>query len=256
MPSLEIIDTDASTICGHNFCGFKDTANEGYRSKVKWLKKRFTEGLKFKVLQVNGVDAGIIEYGPGDQTWRPIDAVDYLVIHCIMINKRNFKGRGYGRRLIEDCLNDAKRANKAGVAVVASRGSWMAGPDLFQRCGFECVDTAPPSFQLLAKRFRAAPSPKFKRGWDRTLGKHGSGLTIITSSQCPCLAKFTADILDICDAMHVKPKVVELRTGAQARKAPSPYGIFNIVYDGKLLAEHPISGARFRNILQKQLNHG
>jgi len=32
-----------------------------------------------------------------------------------------------------------------------------------------------------------------------------------------------------------------------------PYGMINLVYKGQLLADHPISATRFRNILQKDL---
>jgi L-amino acid N-acyltransferase YncA len=251
MARIEIIDTCASTVGDHGFCGFRDAAHEGYKRKTDWLKKRFVEGLKFKVLQVDGVDAGMIEYIPGEHTWRPVEAAGYMVIHCIMIEKKRFKGKGYGSRLVADCVADAKRAGMAGVAVVTSRGTWMASADLFLRCGFECVDTAPPSFKLLAKKWRPAPSPTFKTGWGRTLRTYGSGLTIIKTDQCPCIAKCTDDILQACKTLRIRPKVVELKTGRQARNAPSAYGIFNVIYDGKIVAEHPISGTRFLNIMRK-----
>ncbi|MBU0617034.1 MAG: GNAT family N-acetyltransferase, partial [Planctomycetes bacterium] len=74
MPKVEIIDTSATNICDHEFCGFRDPENEGHRRKVNWLKRRFAEGLKFKVLQVAGEDAGMIEYTPGEHTWRPVEA--------------------------------------------------------------------------------------------------------------------------------------------------------------------------------------
>ena len=250
MAKIEIIDTDASTICGHGFCGFKDTAQEGYQRKISWLKRRFAEGLKFKVLRVDGADAGMIEFIPGKDTWRPVDAANYMVIHCLMIAKRQFKGKGYGALLVEDCVAEANRAKMAGVAVVTSGGTWMVSSDVFLRCGFKCVDTAPPSFELLVKKFRQAPSPKFRTGWDATLRKYGPGLTILKSDQCPCIAKCIADILQACKALRIRPKVVELKTGGQARSAPSAYGIFNVIYDGKVVAEHPIGGTRFRSIMR------
>ncbi len=251
MTEIEIIDTSATNICDHGFCGFSNSQHEGHRRKVEWLKRRFAEGMKFKVLQVDGEDAGMIEYIPGEHTWRPVEAAGYMVIHCIMIHMKKYKGKGYGALLVENCVKDAKRAKMHGVAVVASSGTWMASGDIFLRSGFECVDTAPPSFQLLAKKFRKAPSPKFRRGWDRALRKYGSGLTVIKSDQCPCLAKSTDDILQACKTLRIRPKVVELKNGSQARDVPSAYGVFNIIHDGKVVAEHPISGTRFRNIMRK-----
>jgi L-amino acid N-acyltransferase YncA len=251
MPKIEIIATNASNICDHELCGFRDPKTEGHRRKANWLRRRFAEGLRFNVLQVGGRDAGMIEYIPGEHTWRPVEAPGYMVIHCIMIYRKEYKGGGYGSLLVEDCVKDTRRAKMHGVAAVASGGTWMASADVFRRCGFECVDTAPPSFELLAMQLRKGPSPRFKSGWDRTLRKYGSGLTIIRSDQCPCIAKGTDDILQACQALRIRPKVVELKTGTQARNAPSAYGVFNIIHNGQLVADHPISATRFRNIMRK-----
>jgi N-acetylglutamate synthase-like GNAT family acetyltransferase len=251
MQRIKIIDTDATNICDYGFCGFRNPELEGYRRKANWLKKRFAEGMKFKVLQVNGEDAGMIEYTPGESTWRPVKAAGYMVIHCIMINKKKYKGKGYGALLVEESVKDAKKAKMDGVVVVTSDGTWMAGKDLFIRCGFESVDTAPPSFALMVRKLRKAPSPRFEAGRDRSLRKYASGLTIIKSDQCPCIAKCTNDILQVCRELQIHPRIVELTNGSQARNAPSAYGIFNIVYNGDLVADHPISGTRFKNIVKK-----
>jgi GNAT superfamily N-acetyltransferase len=251
-PNIQIIDTDAKTIGDYGFCGFRNATQEGYKRKIDWLTRRFAEGMKFKVLHVPGEGAvGFIEYTPGEYTWRPIEAPGYLVVHCIMIHRKAYKGKGYGALLVEECLKDAKRRKTHGVAVVTSGGTWMASPGLFLRSGFASVDTAPPSFELLVKRLHEAPVPKFKKGWDRTLRRYESGLTIIQSDQCPCVANSTKDILAACKDLHVRPTVVELKNGRQARAAPSAYGIFNIVYDGKLVADHPISATRFRTIMRR-----
>jgi hypothetical protein len=44
---------------------------------------------------------------------------------------------------------------------------------------------------------------------------------------------------------------VDLENASQARDAPSAYGIFNVIYDGTVVSEHPISGTRFLNIMRK-----
>ena len=44
--------------------------------------------------------------------------------------------------------------------------------------------------------------------------------------------------------------MVELRTGSEARNAPSAYGIFNVIYEGEVVADHPISATRFLNIMR------
>ena len=252
MSEVEIIDTDSSNICGYGFCGYRNIKEEGYRKKADWLKKRFCEGMRFKILHALDEGAvGFIEYMPGEYTWRPIDARGYLTIHCIMIHRKKYKEAGYGSLLLEQCLRDAQKTKANGVAVVTSKGTWMAGSGLFVKHGFEAVDSAPPSFELLVKKMKRGPLPTFRGGWEERARSYGKGLVIIRSDQCPCIARFTRDILDTSKTLGMNTRVKELKTYQQAQNAPSPYGIFNIVYNGRLIADHPISKARFKNIMKQ-----
>ena len=252
MSEVEIRDIDSSNLCDYGYCGYKGPKQEGYRRKTEWLKKRFAEGMRLEVLHAPDEGAvGFIEYIPGEYTWRPIDALGYLTIHCIMIHRKKYKQGGYGSLLLETCLRDAKKVKANGVAVVTSKGTWMAGSGLFLKHGFEPVDSAPPSFELLVKKMKKGPLPRFRGGWEKRARSYGKGLVIIRSDQCPCVAKSTDDILDTAKALGVSARVKELRTCKQARNAPSPYGIFNIVYDGRVIADHPISSTRFKNIMKQ-----
>ena len=249
---VEIIDVGAENIRDFGFCGFKRITQEGYRRKTAWLKKRFAEGMKIKVLHTRDEGTvGFIEYIPGTCAWRPIEAPQYMVIHCIMIYRKKYKGKGYGSQLLEHCIRDTRRAKMAGVAVVTSGGTWMAGSAIFEKNGFESVDTAPPSFELMVKKLKKAPSPKFKGGWEKRLRIYGSGLVIIRSDQCPMIANCTTGIVEACGELGVPAKIVELKNYRQAQNAPSAYGIFNIVYNGKVIADHPIGKRRFCNIMNK-----
>jgi len=83
MANIEIINTNVDTICDYGFCGYKNIKNEEYRRKLEWLKQRFTEGMKFKVLySVKDGSLGFIEYIPGKYAWRAVEASGYMVIHC------------------------------------------------------------------------------------------------------------------------------------------------------------------------------
>ena len=71
----------------------------GYQNKVKWMKERFKEGLKYKVLYVKEgnkeTSRGMIEYIPGEYNWRGIQANGWMVIHCIwVVGKAKGKGKG------------------------------------------------------------------------------------------------------------------------------------------------------------------
>jgi N-acetylglutamate synthase-like GNAT family acetyltransferase len=256
MERIEIIDTNEDNISDYGFCGYKDIKQEGYRRKINWLKKRFAEAAKFKVLHSTERGAvGAIEYIPGKYAWRAVEADGYMLIHCLFIMLKKYKEKGYGSLLVEECLKDAKREKMHGVAVVTRKGTWMAGKEIFLKNGFEVVDKAPPDFELLVKKLKkSVPTPEFKKEWGKKLSKFKKGLTIIHSDQCPYCAKAVKEITETAQKKYcIKPKVIELKNARQAQNVPSPFAIFSIIYNGKLVADHPISSTRFVNIMNKEL---
>ena len=255
MDRLEIIDTNADNIHNYKLCAYKNIKQEGYKRKIEWLKLRFSEGLKFKVLYSADEGAvGAIEYIPGEYTWRAVEANGYMMIHCIYNEYRKYRGKGYGTFLLEESLKDAKRENMHGVAVVTRRGTWMVGNELFLKNGCEVIDTAPPDFELLAKQFDNSPLPKFPGDWEKRCSQYGSGLTIIGSDQCPYVMKSVREITETAEKQYgITPNVVELKNCRDAQNAPSAFAIFSIVYGGKLVADHPISNKRFMNIMDKEV---
>jgi N-acetylglutamate synthase-like GNAT family acetyltransferase len=255
MTEYEVIDTHADNIGGCGFCGYKSGKNEGHRRKCDWLKNRYAEGLRFKVLRSRQFgDVWMIEYAPGSHAWRPVEAEGYFVIHCLMINRKH-KGKGLGALLLDRCLRDAKKSKCRGVAVVTSSDSFMAGSGLFIKAGFVSVESIPP-YDLLVKKFqKAASDPRFIVERERVLKRHKKGLTILAADQCPYVAKCVAGIAEASRALGLKTKVVRLTSAKQSRELPTPYGMFSIIYDGKLIAGRPVSGTRFRNIMW-DLNRG
>ena len=173
MDEMQIIDTNTDNIQNYAFCGYKDIEQEGYRRKVDWLKQRFLEGMKFKILlSSDGEAVGFIEYIPGEYTWRAVKAEGYMVIHCIANFYRKNRNKGYGSLLVQECLEDARKQNMDGVAVVARKGTWMASKEIFIKNKFEAVDRAPPDFELLVKRFSNTSLPAFKGNWEQILSQY------------------------------------------------------------------------------------
>lgn len=255
MGEIEIIDTNAGNILEYGVCGYKNIKREGYPEKIEWLKDRFPEGMKIKTLysDEDGTQ-GMLEYIPGEYCWRPVEAGGYMFIHCIFVGfKRAYKRKGYGTLLVEECLRDAEKGNMHGVAVVTREGSFMAGKEIFVKNGFEVVDKASPDFELLVKKLnKKAPPPKFKRDWEKRLSQYGSGLTIIRADQCPYSVKNVREISETAEKVYgIKPNIIELKNCQEAQNSPCPFGTFCIVYNGKVVAEAPISNARFKNIMNK-----
>jgi GNAT superfamily N-acetyltransferase len=254
MDEIEIIDTNKDNICNYGFCGFKNNKREGYKRKTDWLRKRFTEGMRFKILHsAKEGFVGMIEYIPGRHAWRAVEAKGYMVIHCLFILYKKYQGRGYGSHLVEECLKDAKKEKMNGVAVVTRKKPWLAKKELFLKNGFELVDKAPPDFELLVKRLKKSTNlPKFRGDWRERLSQYSKGLTIIRSDQCPYVEKMVKEISETAKERYgLKAKIVELKNCKDAQNAPSAYGTFSIVFNGKLLADHPISNKRFMNIMDK-----
>jgi len=256
MNEARIIETDASNI--HNFamCGYKNIKLEGYKRKIEWNKIQFENGMKYKVLYSAENEAvGAIEYIPGEFCWRPVNAHGYLFIHCIYIMKKAYKEKGYGIKLVEACIKDAKLQQKAGVAVIVRKGTWMASKSLFIKKGFEVVAKTDPDFELLALTFNdSSPIPSFK---DHGFGNsdNDKGLVIYYSDQCPYTAKAIKEISEIAqDLFGIKASLIHLDSYKKAQKTPCAFGTFCITFSGNVIADHPVSSTRFKNIMNKVLN--
>ncbi len=253
MEDLKIIDVNNNNISQYPPTCFLNPKNEGYKIKQKWLKKRFSEGMKIKLLYVEkeGKCNGFIEYVPGENAWRAVDAKGYMFIHCIWMNPNNLKNKGYGSLLVKEAIKDAEREGKYGVAVVTSEGPFMAGKDIFLKNGFKSIASAKPSFELMVKILKEGTLPKFL-DLEKQLSKY-QGLNIIYSYQCPWVARSIKELSKTAKKKGLKLKLIELKNAKEAQNAPSIYATFNLIYNGELLVDHYISNKRFENIINKKI---
>ena len=257
MTKTKIITVNKDNISEHEPTCFLNPNNLGYQLKREWLTQRFIEGMRIKLLYVEDEKkpVGFIEYVPGEYAWRALDAGGYMFIHCIWISKNKFKNLGYGSRLIQECELDAKEQDMIGVAVITSEGPFMAGKELFVKNGYNSVASVKPSFELMVKTFKSEPAfvPKIK-DWEEQLTKY-QGLNIVYSKQCPWVVRFMEELDGFIkkEGLKVDLKITELKTPEQAQNAPSIYASFNLINNGKLLADHYISTTRFKNIIKKEL---
>jgi len=80
--------------------------------------------------------------------------------------------------------------------------------------------------------------------------KYKLGLWIFTSDQCPYTEKAVREITETAKEVYkIKTKAVELKTHNEAQECPSTFGTFCMVYNGQVIANHPISNTRFKNIM-------
>jgi hypothetical protein len=236
---MRIIDVTADNVEETGFfCLMSRRKSTGYRRKLEWLRARFVEGLRIKMLDLSQGGRGFIEYIPGEYAWRPVEASGHLFIHCLWVVGKS-KGNGYAKLLLRECLADAKRCGAQGVAMVTSEGNWLIGKKLFLSRGFKEVDHAPPGYDLLAKDLGPAQPPLFPTDWDRRAASFGEGLTVVRTDQCPYLDDAVNTALEVGRERGLKVRVVELTSAREVRDcAPSPYGVFSIVVDGKVLSHY------------------
>jgi ribosomal protein S18 acetylase RimI-like enzyme len=259
---VRIVTVDATNVAEERFFCYKSKPkSEGHRRKLAWLEQRFAEGMVLKILHEGVRSVGFIEYLPGEYAWRAVHAPGHLLIHCLWVVGKA-KKKGYASRLLAECEADARRQGKAGVAMVTSRGNWLAGPKILRKNGFEMVDQAPPSFELLVKRFvdaprftdaarfADAPLPTFPQDWARRAAECGPGMTIFRTDQCPYIENATNHAIRLAEELGLEARVVDLQDRQQMLEtAPSAYGVFNIVIDGKFFCYTCIGTKEKRELL-------
>ncbi len=245
--NVKFVTVDAANVEEHGFFCYKSKPkSEGYQWKLDWLRQRFAEGLRIELVYEGSRSVGFVEYMPGEATWRVVDAPNYLVVHCLWVIGRA-KKKGYGSRLIEDVVEEARRQGKDGVVMVSSSGNWLSKDKIFLKSGFEKVGSAPPSFSLLVKKLNSAPDPAFPEDWEKRAAVYGPGVTIVYAEQCPYMPDAVQQAVDGFAERGIEAEVVKYGSSAEVReKSPSAYGVFGIVCDGQLFAYHYLGKKEWR----------
>jgi len=248
----EIIDVSPDNLSDHpQVICFINPKHELYHKKVDWLKEQFKNGLKIKLLYLKNENKpiGFIEYIPGEFCWRSVDAKGYMFIHCLWTNGKKFQHQGLGQLLLEAVEKDSQ--DMLGIAVMTSDKSFMTTKEIFVNNGYQIIEESGKD-QLMIKQFKDGPLPSIN-DWQKELVKY-KGLSIVYSKQCPWVARFIEEVKPFLNENNLDPAIIEMKTPAQAQKAPSLYSVFNLIYDGKILADRYISTTRFMNIMKKELN--
>lgn len=250
---MKIVEVTPENAVKETFFCIKDNKRQGFEDKLKWFERSYIEGLKIKILK-NDKDKmiGFIEYVPAKNAWRPVDADNYMFIHCTYIYSKKDRSKGYGSILLEDAEKEAKAKGLDGVCVITSTGGWLANKSLFEKNGFEQIEVK-DRFELLSKTWNSnTKKPKF-HNWTNQQKKY-KGWHLLYADQCPWHEKSVAAMLNVAMDYDVDLKVSKINTVEEAKMAPSGFGVFNLLRDGRLIEDHYLSATRFRNILKNELN--
>jgi GNAT superfamily N-acetyltransferase len=234
---VEILDVNADNVDELGFfCYMSKRKSEGYQRKLAWVKERFAEGMRIKLLKLP--DRGFIEYMPGEKAWRGVNADGYLVIHCLWVVGKS-KKQGHAKALLKACVDDARTSGMKGVAMVTSEGNWMMGKKFLVKQGWECVDTTDPKFSLMVTRFADDDPPSFLGGWDEKAAANADGLTVFRTDQCPYIVDAVQNSVDTAAKTGVNCNVVELTSSEEVKElSPSPFGVYGMTLNSCMLSYH------------------
>jgi hypothetical protein len=240
MDKIEMVELNEENLEDKGcYCLRSKPNSTGYLNKNKWLLGRFNEGLKYIKILENSKPAGFIEYTPIENSSRVVHGENYLVIHCLWVN---ITGKGYASKLINKCIQDAKVQNKDGVIVITNPDtSWTPSKEVFIKNHFIEVDRAPYGFELFVKKFRNSPNPYFPNNWDERL-KAYKELTILRTQQCPFVDIATENVVNAANKLGINADIIDINSREELlRLSPTPYGIYGVIYQNKLISYHRLT---------------
>jgi len=254
LDNVIIIDVTDDNISETGIYCIKNKKSAGYKSKVEWYKSNIENGIKIKIAtDYQGKQLGFIEYIPSEFAWRPIKANNYLFIQCILIFLNELKEKGVGSFLLQVCEQDAKDFNKSGICAMSSEGTWLAKKSLYEKNGFIVGDRL-GRFELMIKSFNNITLKPSLIDWTKQQTKY-KGWNLIYSNQCPWHEKSITDLKQSALDKGINLKVTKLTSPIEAQNAPSGFGTFSLIKDGKLLEDHYLSKKRFENIVKQEINN-
>lgn len=221
----------------------------GVEAKRKWLSDRLKEGHVFRKL--NEKATVFIEYAPLEKAWVPIIGDNYNYIYCLWV-LGDFKGKGYGKELLEYAINDAKNSGKSGLCMIGSekQKAWLSDQNFAKRYGFEVVDTTNQGYQLLALSFDGT-MPRFAE-MAKAEKIENKELVIYYDMQCPYVLGTVESIRNYCELHQVPIVLHQVMSLQQAKELPCVFNNWAIFYHGKFQTVNLLDIAHIKKILEQE----
>ena len=204
-------------------------SHPGVEAKRQWLSERLSEGHVFRKLDAKATV--FIEYAPLETAWVPINGDNYLYLYCLWVTG-SYKGKGYGKALMEYCLDDAKEKGKSGICMLGAKKqkSWLSNQAFAKKFGFEVVDTTDNGYELLALSLDGT-TPRFAPNV-KTPGIESKELTIYYDLQCPYILQNIEMIKQHCEESNVPVSFIQVDTLQKAKELPCVFNNWGVFYNG------------------------
>ena len=188
----------------------------GIEAKQAWLAERIPEGHVF--LKLRGDGCAFIEYAPPETAWVPIVGEKYDYLYCLWVQGAP-KGHGYGRRLMEACIADAKARGRSGVCMLGSQRqkAWLSDQRFAEKFSFCAADTA-GEYTLLALSFDGT-LPRFTPG-AKAQTIENRDLTVYYDDQCPFIFQRVEKLKEFCAQKGLPAQFIHVESVEQAKALP------------------------------------
>lgn len=223
--------------------------HQGIEAKRQWLSERLKEGHVFRKLKAKATV--FIEYAPLETAWVPIIGNNYYYIYCLWV-LGEFKGKGYGKSLMEYCIEDAKKNGKSGICMLGAekQKSWLSDQSFAKKYRFEVVDVTEDGYELLALSLDGT-KPKFAENAKKQ--KIASKeLTIYYDMQCPYIYENIERIGRHCNEKQIPVSFIQVDTLQKAKELPCVFNNWCVFYKGKFETVNLLDIASLDRILKKR----
>ena len=172
------------------------------------------------------------------------------VFDCLWV-LGDYKGKGYGKALMEYCLNDAGKMGRSGVCMLGAtkQKAWLSDQSFAKKFGFETVDRTENGYELLARSFDGAVpafSPNAKK-----MKIEQEELTIYYDQQCPYTYQSIESVKQYCASNHVPVSFFLVDTLQKAKELPCVFNNWAVFYKGRFETVNLLDAAALKRILKK-----
>lgn len=231
----------------HLCCAIGDPKHQiGVNNKKEWLKDRIKEGHIFRKLNAKGKI--FVEYAPLEYAWTPISGNNFLYIYCLWV-AGSFKGKGYGKELLEYVIEDAKKNEKNGICTISSKKKkpFLSEKKFFEHYGFKVVDTI-GDYELLSLSFKDE-NPKFNDN-ARKMEIENKDFTIYYSPECPYTINGINEIKKYAKENNIPINVIKIDTLEKAKKVHCIFNNWANFKDGKFVSNTLLNKNSFEKLIK------